>query len=76
MSYRTSSYIFKSEKQYETAREQLYNMMYQDWRDPDKLYFDGWIGGGEYQISIMDGCSNPVDAARYCREQGGVYRTV
>lgn len=76
MAYRTSSYIFTCESDYDKACAQIKNMMYQDWKDPDKIYFDGWIGGGEYQISIMNGCSNPIDAARYCKEQGGAYHTV
>lgn len=70
---RRSSYAFATEEAYEEAKSHLYKKMYQDYKDPDKLYFEGWCGG-EYIISIMDNCSNPLDAASICKEHEGHYK--
>lgn len=73
MAKRRSTYFFPTEKDYEDAKNHLYDKMYQDYQNPDKLYFEGYYGG-EYVISIMEYCSDPELAASLCREHRGVYK--
>ena len=73
MARRRSTYFFPSEQQYEDAKNHLYDKMYQDYQDSDKLYFEGRYGD-EYVISIMEYCSDPELAASLCREHRGVYK--
>ncbi len=73
MAKRRSTYFFPSEESYENAKNHLYDKMYQDYHDSDKLYFEGRYGD-EYVISIMEYCSNPKFAASLCHEHGGVYK--
>ncbi len=73
MTARRSTYFFPTEKDYQKAKDHLYNKMYQDYQNSDKLYFEGRYGD-EYVISIMEYCSNPELAASLCREHNGVYK--
>ena len=73
MATRRSTYFFSSEQDYENAKNDLHDKMYQDYQSPDKLYFEGWYGG-EYVISIMEYCSNPELAASIMRDHGGAYK--
>ncbi|MBR3488355.1 MAG: hypothetical protein IKH33_03455 [Bacteroidales bacterium] len=73
MSKRRSTYFFPSEQKYEDAKNHLYNKMYQDYQDSDKLYFEGRYGD-ESVISIMEYCSDPELAASLCQEHQGVYK--
>ena len=70
MASRRSTYFFPDEYWYQKAKDQLYDLLYQDYQDSDKLYFEGWYGG-EYVISVMEYCSNPVLAASICQENHG-----
>ncbi len=73
MAKRRSTYFFPSEQHYEDAKNHLYDKMYQDYQNSDKLYFEGRYGD-EYVISIMEYCSDPELAASLCREHRGVYK--
>lgn len=70
---RRSTCFFPNREAYEKAKEHLYQKMYQDYRDSDKLYFEGSYGN-EYVISIMEYCSDPIFAASLCKEHGGVFK--
>lgn len=71
MAARRSTYFFPTERDYEQAKDHLYDNMYQDYQNSDKLYFEGRYGD-EYVISIMEYCSDPEMAASLCREHRGV----
>jgi len=73
MAARRSTYFFPTRAYYEEAIDHFYNKMYDDYKDSDKLYFEGSYGD-EYVISIMEFCSDPVTAASICREHCGVYK--
>ncbi len=74
MARRRSTYFFPTEYDYEKAKQHLYDKMYQDYHDSDKLYFEGRYGD-EYVISIMEYCSDPRYAASICGEHNGEYKS-
>lgn len=55
MADRRSKYYFSNESDYEKAKNHIRELMYQDYWDSDKIYFEGYYGG-EYLISIMTEC--------------------
>lgn len=80
MADRRSTYVFQREQDYEDAKDHLYREMYQDYRDTDCLYFEGWWGSCSrfdwsecYRIDIMSGCSDAPKAADIIREHRGRY---
>lgn len=73
MADRRSTYVFERESDYEDAKNHLYDKMYSDYYDSDKIYFEGYYGG-VYEISIMEDCSDPERVASICREHRGVYK--
>lgn len=73
MADRRSKYYFSNESDYEKAKNHIRELMYQDYWDSDKIYFEGYYGG-EYLISIMTECSNPILAASLCEEHHGEFR--
>ena len=74
MADRRSTYVFSSEEYYEEAKEHLRKKMSSDTYDSDKLNFEGWYCGN-YEISIMDECTDPEMAASICREHRGRYKS-
>lgn len=70
MATRLGGYIFKRDVDYEKAKEVLYDQMYGDYNDSDKIYFYGSYGG-EYLIEIYSECSNPRLVGQICSAYNG-----
>ncbi len=72
MATRRSTYVFKTEEDYNDAKNHIYRNMSSDYYDSDKIYFYGsW--GEEYRIDIYSECSDPSAAASIFREHRGKY---
>ena len=80
MSNRRSSYVFRSESDFQDAKDHLYRLMRDDYYDSNKLYFYGYWGSCSrfdwdecYKIEIWSDCSDPSLAASIIAEHGGRY---
>ena len=72
MAERRSVYVFKTESDYDEARDHLYRAMSHDYYNSDCLYFYGrW--GEEWRIDIFSDCSDAPKAADIMREHRGSY---
>lgn len=67
-----STYVFKSEEDYNDAKEHIYRNMSSDYYDSNKIYFYGSYGS-YYRIDIYSECSDPSLAASIIREHRGRY---
>jgi hypothetical protein len=70
MATKLGGYLFKRESDYQAAKDALYNQMYSDYNDSDKIYFYGSYGSG-YLIEIYGECSDPRLAGRICSTYNG-----
>ncbi|MEE0974876.1 MAG: hypothetical protein UH853_04095 [Muribaculaceae bacterium] len=78
MAYKRSTYVFPTEEAYENARNHIYNLMYNDYNDSDKIYWYGYWGSCSkfdwdqcYRADIYSDCDDPEKAASIFREHGG-----
>jgi hypothetical protein len=73
MATKLGGYLFKRESDYQAAKDALYNQMYSDYNNSDKIYFYGGYsyGGGGYLIEIYDECSDPRLAGKICSTYNG-----
>jgi hypothetical protein len=70
MATKLGGYIFSNSDSYEAAKDSLYNQLYSDYRDSDKIYFYGSYGS-DYLIEIYSDCSDAQLAGQICRTFGG-----
>lgn len=70
MATKLAGYLFHSSDAYEAAKGSLYNQMYSDYSNSDKIYFYGSYGS-DYLIEIYDECSDATLAGKICRANGG-----
>lgn len=75
-----STYVFPTEEDYNDAKDHIYQKMYHDYYDSDKIYFIGYWGSCSrfdwdqcWCIRIEDDCSDPELAASIFREHRGRY---
>jgi len=68
-----SIYVFKTESDYDEARDHLYHEMYSDYNNSDCLYFYGSWGSDCWRIDIYSDCSDAPKAADIMREHRGKY---
>lgn len=75
-----STYVFPTEEDYNEAKDHIYDKMYHDYNDSNKIYFAGHYGSissfdwdDSWRITIEDDCSDPELAASIFREHRGRY---
>ena len=75
-----SIYVFRTESDYDEARDHLYREMYSDYNNSDCLYCRGYWGSCSqfnweqcWRIDIYSDCSDAPRAADIMREHGGKY---
>ncbi|MBQ3605667.1 MAG: hypothetical protein II990_05375 [Muribaculaceae bacterium] len=80
MATRRSTYLFRSESDYNDLKDHIYRVMYSDYNDSDKIYFYGYWGSCSkfdwdecYRIDIYSDCSDVELAVSLIREHGGRY---
>lgn len=72
MATRRSTYVLRTEEDFQDVKDHLYREMYGDYYDSSKIYFYGrW--GDCYKIEIWSDCSDPIKAASIIKEHGGKY---
>jgi hypothetical protein len=70
MATKLAGYLFHSDDAYEAAKGILYNQMYSDCNNPDKIYFyDNY--GSDHLIEIYSECSDTALAEEICNANGG-----
>lgn len=70
MATKLGGYLFKREADYQAAKDAIYNQMYSDYNDSDKIYFYGSYGS-DYLIEIYSECSDPRLAGKICGTYNG-----
>lgn len=80
MATKRSTYVVRTEADYEDVKDHLDREMRDDCSDSDKIYFYGYWGSCSrfdwdecYKIEIWSDCSDPILAASIIREHGGRY---
>ncbi len=67
MATRRSSYVFRTEEDFQEAKDHLFREMYSDY------YNNFYFSGGRDKIEIWSDCSDPIKAASIIKEHGGKY---
>lgn len=70
MATRIGGYLFKREGDFEAAKGAIYNQIYEDYYDSNRISFYGSYGDG-YLIEIYNECSNPKLVGQICSSYGG-----
>ncbi len=80
MATRRSTYVLRTEEDFQDVKDHLYREMSSDCNDSNKIYFCGFGGSCSrfdwdqcYKIEIWSDCSDPIKAASIIKEHGGKY---